>query len=64
MYITNAVQIPSVDFIVQFDPPDNARDYIHRVGRTARGSGTKGRSLLFLQVIKIVQLGLTRNQKC
>jgi ERCC4-related helicase len=24
--------------IVQFDPPDDPRDYIHRVGRTARGA--------------------------
>jgi ATP-dependent RNA helicase DDX18/HAS1 len=38
-----------VDWIVQFDPPDDPRDYIHRVGRTARGSNTKGRSLMFLQ---------------
>ena len=38
-----------MDFIVQFDPPDNATDYIHRVGRTARGSNNKGRSLMFLQ---------------
>lgn len=42
-------QIPAVDWIVQFDPPDDPRDYIHRVGRTARGSNTKGRSLMFLQ---------------
>jgi len=34
---------------VQFDPPDDPRDYIHRVGRTARGSDGKGRSLMFLQ---------------
>lgn len=38
-----------MDWIVQFDPPDDPRDYIHRVGRTARGSNTKGRSLMFLQ---------------
>ncbi|KAL8680881.1 MAG: hypothetical protein Q9186_002946 [Xanthomendoza sp. 1 TL-2023] len=42
------LDIPAVDWIVQFDPPDDPRDYIHRVGRTARGS-SKGRSLMFLQ---------------
>jgi ATP-dependent RNA helicase DDX18/HAS1 len=41
-------QIPAVDWIVQYDPPDDPRDYIHRVGRTARAN-SKGRSLMFLQ---------------
>lgn len=43
------LDIPSVDWILQVDPPDDPRDYIHRVGRTARGTGGKGRSLIFLQ---------------
>ncbi|KAJ3564792.1 hypothetical protein NPX13_g7728 [Xylaria arbuscula] len=47
------LDIPAVDFIVKLDPPDDPREYIHRVGRTARGSGTKGRSLLFLQPSEI-----------
>ncbi|KAK7948749.1 P-loop containing nucleoside triphosphate hydrolase protein [Apiospora aurea] len=43
------LDIPAVDWIIQFDPPDDPRDYIHRVGRTARGSNGQGRSLMFLQ---------------
>lgn len=42
------LDIPAVDWIIQFDPPDDPRDYIHRVGRTARGSQGKGKSLMFL----------------
>ncbi|GAA0168295.1 RNA helicase [Lithospermum erythrorhizon] len=42
------LDIPAVDWIVQYDPPDDPKEYIHRVGRTARGEGAKGNALLFL----------------
>eukprot|EP00794_Sanderia_malayensis_P000232 gene232-847_t len=42
------LDIPEVDWIVQYDPPDDPKEYIHRVGRTARGSEGRGHALLFL----------------
>lgn len=41
------LDLPSVDWIVQYDPPTEAAEYVHRVGRTAR-KGQQGRALLFL----------------
>ncbi|KAL5283871.1 DDX18 family protein [Megaselia abdita] len=43
------LDIPAVDWIIQFDPPDDPKEYIHRVGRTARGEGSSGHALLMLR---------------
>jgi ATP-dependent RNA helicase DDX18/HAS1 len=60
---TDIFQIPDVDWILQFDPPDDPRDYIHRVGRTARGANGKGRSLMFLQPSEVGFISYLRSAK-
>jgi ATP-dependent RNA helicase DDX18/HAS1 len=57
------LDIPAVDWIIQYDPPDDPREYIHRVGRTARGAAGKGRALLFLTAEEVGFLKYLRAAK-
>jgi superfamily II DNA/RNA helicase len=41
------LDIPKVDWILQYDPPTDPTEYIHRIGRTAR-AGAVGSALMFL----------------
>uniref|UniRef100_A0AAR2JSY0 ATP-dependent RNA helicase n=1 Tax=Pygocentrus nattereri TaxID=42514 RepID=A0AAR2JSY0_PYGNA len=41
------LDLPQVTWIIQYNPPTSAAEYVHRVGRTAR-IGAKGNGLLFL----------------
>ncbi|XP_014234060.1 probable ATP-dependent RNA helicase pitchoune [Trichogramma pretiosum] len=43
------LDIPNVDCIIQYDPPSDTKEYIHRVGRTTRGVGSCGNALLILR---------------
>ncbi|NOR75842.1 MAG: DEAD/DEAH box helicase [Draconibacterium sp.] len=40
------IDIPSVDFVVNYDLPEVAENYVHRVGRTGRGT-KKGQAISF-----------------
>eukprot|EP00057_Strongylocentrotus_purpuratus_P011329 XP_011665803.1 PREDICTED: ATP-dependent RNA helicase DDX18 [Strongylocentrotus purpuratus] len=54
------LDIPAVDWIVQYDPSDDPKEYIHRVGRTARGLKGKGHALL---ILRPEELGFVRYLK-
>jgi len=45
--VARGIDLPDVNWIIQFDPPQDPNFYVHRVGRTAR-AGREGTALLLL----------------
>eukprot|EP01105_Mastigella_eilhardi_P025193 TRINITY_DN6775_c0_g1_i1.p1 TRINITY_DN6775_c0_g1~~TRINITY_DN6775_c0_g1_i1.p1 ORF type:complete len:635 (-),score=116.21 TRINITY_DN6775_c0_g1_i1:60-1925(-) len=54
------IDLPDVDWIVQYDPPGDTSDYIHRVGRTAR-IGNSGNACLFLLPAEVTYVTLLKD---
>lgn len=61
--MARGVDIPEMDWVLQWDPPSNAAAYVHRVGRTAR-QGTSGNALIMLLPHEAAYVEfLSKNQK-
>jgi ATP-dependent RNA helicase RhlE len=49
------IDIPDVDYVINYDLPDVSENYVHRVGRTGRGN-KRGQALSFCSKDEIVFL--------
>lgn len=54
------LDLPEVDWVIQFTGPTSVSDYVHRVGRTARG-GQSGSSIIFLTSNEVSFIGKLEN---
>jgi ATP-dependent RNA helicase DDX49/DBP8 len=53
---SRGLDIPQVQLVLNFDVPKNPKDYVHRVGRTARaGRGGSSITLVTQYDIKLIQ---------
>ncbi|KAF1821665.1 DEAD-domain-containing protein [Dissoconium aciculare CBS 342.82] len=66
---SRGLDLPNIDFVIEYDPPFSKDEHLHRIGRTAR-AGRDGRALIFLMpgceegyvdILKEVGANLTRH---
>ncbi|XP_043952595.1 ATP-dependent RNA helicase DDX55 [Gambusia affinis] len=62
--MARGIDIPDVNWVLQYDPPSSASAFVHRCGRTAR-IGNYGNALVFLLPMEEPYVNfLSINQKC
>ncbi|KAJ3628700.1 hypothetical protein Zmor_003953, partial [Zophobas morio] len=60
--IARGIDLPDVDWVVQFDPPQDPSVFVHRCGRTAR-QGRQGCALIYLTEEEDAYVEFLRNRK-
>ena len=43
--ISRGIDVDDIELVVNFDVPHDPEDYVHRIGRTARGTNLKGAAI-------------------
>ena len=61
--VGRGLDVPDVTQVIQYDPPAEIRDYIHRIGRTAR-LGKQGSSYIFLLPSEGEYLDMLEAKQC
>ena len=56
---SRGIDLPNVDYVINYDIPDNPENYVHRCGRTGRGNN-KGKAISFcseneLELLKSIE---------
>lgn len=55
------IDVPDVDWIIQYSPPQDPSFFVHRVGRTAR-AGKEGQSVLLVEPSEKAYIPFTRKR--
>lgn len=46
--LSRGIDIEDIDLVINYDVPQNTEDYVHRIGRTARGENGTGVAITFI----------------
>ncbi len=46
--LSRGIDVDDIELVLNFDVPPDPEDYVHRIGRTARGTNTKGTAITFI----------------
>ena len=46
--LARGIDVDEVSYVVNYDVPTQAEDYVHRIGRTARGTNGEGLAITFI----------------
>lgn len=48
--VSRGIDINDIKLVINFDIPHDPEDYVHRIGRTARGTGGEGLAITFVSI--------------